>query len=272
MIEFQYFEGCPNAKESLSILRAFIIGSSIPEDQLKISLIRSADMAQEVNFQGSPTILIDGIDIYTMHKPIGFNYACRLYMVNGKNTGVLPLEFISIRYKEIMMIKSKISNNGKIGIFPNIGKTMPLVKKETSIKKCPECNSHGVLVKKETIKAILSEYALKRVVGDAFALCMNRNCEISYYSLDSNIVFNTNDLIVPLWYKKDANPIYACYCSKVTKNDVILAIKDHGAKTVNDVKLFTGAMKNSDCLHHNPLGKCCHKIIQEIINEEIQDI
>jgi bacterioferritin-associated ferredoxin len=73
---------------------------------------------------------------------------------------------------------------------------------------------------------------------------------------------------VPLWFKRKAHPIYACYCSKVTKDEVINAIRKENAMTVQDINRITGSMKNSDCSHHNPLGKCCHKIIQDIIDEE----
>lgn len=268
MIEFQYFEGCPNSKETLSNLRAFILSSNIPEDQLKITLVKSVDMAREINFQGSPTILINGIDIYTMQKPNSVNFACRLYMINGNCTGILPLEYIGTRYKEILRNYSISNLNIKVEKFSNTKKTNLLLNEEMPIKNCPECNSRGVFVKKETVISLLSKNALKRLVGDKFALCMNNNCETSYYGLDSDISFNNDDVIVPLWYKKNANPIYACYCSKVTKNDVLIAIKKHGSKTVQDIKLITGAMKKSDCIHHNPLGKCCHKTIQDIIDEE----
>lgn len=61
--------------------------------------------------------------------------------------------------------------------------------------------------------------------------------------------------------KKDADPKYACYCSKVTEDQVIEAVVKHGAKTVKEVNAVTGAMKNSLCKENNPFGVCCHKII-----------
>lgn len=67
--------------------------------------------------------------------------------------------------------------------------------------------------------------------------------------------------------KKDADPKYACYCSKVTEDQVIEAVVKHGAKTVKEVNAITGAMKNSLCKENNPLGVCCHKIIQEAIDK-----
>lgn len=57
---------------------------------------------------------------------------------------------------------------------------------------------------------------------------------------------------VPIWFKKDANPKYACYCSKVTEEQVIDAVIKQGAKSVKEVNAITGAMKNSNCEENNP--------------------
>ena len=71
----------------------------------------------------------------------------------------------------------------------------------------------------------------------------------------------------PISFKKDADPKYACYCSKGTEDQVIEAVVKHGAKTVKEVNAITGAMKNPHCKENNPLGVCCHKIIQEAIDK-----
>lgn len=65
---------------------------------------------------------------------------------------------------------------------------------------------------------------------------------------------------------KDANPKYACYCSKVTEEQVVDAVLKHGAKTAQEVNDITGALKNFNRKVNNPMGVCCHKIIEEAIN------
>jgi len=147
-----------------------------------------------------------------------------------------------------------------------------LLSTNSPVKKCPVCNASGISVKRETVYSLLGNKPINMTVNDQFALCMTPSCEISYYSLNSDLFYNINDITVPLWYKKDSTTRYACYCSKVTKDNVIQAIRSHGAKSVKEVNQVTGAMKNSDCLHKNPLGECCHKIIQAIIDEEMKDI
>jgi bacterioferritin-associated ferredoxin len=133
---------------------------------------------------------------------------------------------------------------------------------------CPVCKTSGIKVKNITVKHLVLDTMIEQV-GDAdYYLCMNEECDIVYYYNDkTGVKFNKQQVKLPIWFKKDANPKYACYCSKVTEKQVIDAVIKHGAKTVKDIIEITGAMKNSQCLKNNPLGKCCHEIIQKAIDK-----
>lgn len=61
--------------------------------------------------------------------------------------------------------------------------------------------------------------------------------------------------------------MYICYCSKVTEQDIVSAVIDRGAKTIEEVIEITGAMKNSNCLVNNPKGVCCYADIADIFNK-----
>lgn len=50
---------------------------------------------------------------------------------------------------------------------------------------------------------------------------------------------------------------YVCYCSHVTEQDIIEAIKA-GALSVDEVIEKTGAMQNCNCAVNNPKGTCCY--------------
>jgi len=100
MIEFQFFLGCPNADTTLENLRVVMQELDIPESQLKISVVSDIDSARRLDFQGSPSILINRKDIYTGEEPTGFSYACRLYEFDGRQTGVIPKEFIRMKLAE----------------------------------------------------------------------------------------------------------------------------------------------------------------------------
>jgi len=94
IIEFQYFEGCPNARATLENLLEAKNELGLPDEIIKVIKIDDLASARKYNFQGSPTILINGRDIYTDRKPQGFNFTCRIYNFNGEQTGQIPKEYI----------------------------------------------------------------------------------------------------------------------------------------------------------------------------------
>ncbi|MGB4589703.1 MAG: (2Fe-2S)-binding protein [Clostridiaceae bacterium] len=134
---------------------------------------------------------------------------------------------------------------------------------------CPVCKRQGTLVKNITVKHIVNDELLDQIGDSDYFLCLSDECEVSYYNAESKIQFEKHQLRVPLWFKKDANPKYACYCSKVTEDQVINAIVQGDATTMKEVLKITGAMSNSQCLKKNPLGKCCHQIIQEAMDKAL---
>jgi protein-disulfide isomerase len=77
-IEVQHFEGCPNSSEMIERVR-----ESIKEIDNKIEyreiLVETQEEAERVKFRGSPTVLINGIDIERMPEPTEANLACRYY-------------------------------------------------------------------------------------------------------------------------------------------------------------------------------------------------
>ena len=55
-----------------------------------------------------------------------------------------------------------------------------------------------------------------------------------------------------------------CYCSSVTKKQVVLAIKN-GANSINEIQRTTGAGVGGRCKELNPLGRCCHPDLAELL-------
>jgi len=100
-VTFQYFKGCPNSAETLKHLEQLAFEQKIKTDELEEIEVPDLDSAEKSLFQGSPTILIDGIDIYTNQKPTGFNYSCRVYDFDGKRTGIIPKEYIEMKLREL---------------------------------------------------------------------------------------------------------------------------------------------------------------------------
>ncbi|WMM24418.1 (2Fe-2S)-binding protein [Tissierella sp. MB52-C2] len=137
--------------------------------------------------------------------------------------------------------------------------------------ECPRCNQSGKKVKSITVKHLVTESLAEKVPDkEIYYLCMSEDCDVVYYNLDREDIFNRTEIKVPIWFKKDADPKYICYCSKVTEEEIIDAVINQGAENMNDVIKITGAMENGNCTLNNPLGRCCGSIIMETINKAIK--
>ena len=83
-ITLQYFEGCPNWKETDAHLEA------LRREGLDIvvarQLIETPEAAAEAGFRGSPTVLINGADPFSdPGAPVGL--ACRVYRTDEGHSG-----------------------------------------------------------------------------------------------------------------------------------------------------------------------------------------
>lgn len=103
MIDFMYFKGCPNSEETLKNLYEALKELGLNEE-VNIIEIKNIEMAQEFNFPGSPTILINGVDIYDEKKPEKANFACRVYYFNGEKSGIIPVSFIKDKLKRFLIL------------------------------------------------------------------------------------------------------------------------------------------------------------------------
>ena len=77
-IEVQHFEGCPNSAEMIARVKAAIKEYDNQIDYKEI-FVETTEEAERIKFRGSPTILINGIDLENMPEPQGGNLACRYY-------------------------------------------------------------------------------------------------------------------------------------------------------------------------------------------------
>ena len=93
-VEFLYFKSCPSHKRALDNLKAALRELHAEADLVLIN-VDSEQKAQEVAFQGSPSIRVNGKDLEgSKERP---NFSCRLYFVNGKPTTAPSKEFIMER-------------------------------------------------------------------------------------------------------------------------------------------------------------------------------
>jgi hypothetical protein len=75
-IVLQYFDGCPNWRTTAEDLRA-LLSEGLDAD-IRYELIDTHELAVVRDFHGSPTVLIDGVDLFADDKAqVGL--ACRIY-------------------------------------------------------------------------------------------------------------------------------------------------------------------------------------------------
>lgn len=131
---------------------------------------------------------------------------------------------------------------------------------------CPKCSERGLLVRNLTVRSLLKTESKNKFSDNAYYLCMSTDCEVSYYSKEPNEVFTTKDVKVPIWYKKDVDPKYACYCNKITYEEAFNAVKETGLSEMSEVIEFLREKVKCACVAMNPSGQCCTPLFSEAIN------
>jgi hypothetical protein len=89
VIEFLFWEGCPSHERALGDLTGLLDEHGISRDQLSVIELETEADAQRERFIGSPTIRIDGTDIF---DPGDTPYAldCRVYYRRDGKVSPLP--------------------------------------------------------------------------------------------------------------------------------------------------------------------------------------
>jgi hypothetical protein len=78
-VQVLYFEGCPNYKAALDLVRAVA-----PRSTIEAVEIRTQEDAVRMRFLGSPTILVDGVDVEPDARArTDFGFTCRTYGGRG---------------------------------------------------------------------------------------------------------------------------------------------------------------------------------------------
>jgi len=140
------------------------------------------------------------------------------------------------------------------------------------VMTCPLCGGSAQEVKAITVAHLVVSGLAKEVHEGMYGICLNEMCDVVYFDPETTTVFNERDITVPIWYKRDADPKYICYCGKVTEERIVEAVCTDGAKSIEDIIRLTGAMKNGKCETNNPLGKCCGTLIKKTITRALDMI
>ena len=88
-IDLWYFDGCPNWK--LADQRLTEIAAERPDVTLARHVVDTVEEAERVGFRGSPSILVDGVDVFAAGDA-GIGLACRVYLTPDGPAGAPTLE------------------------------------------------------------------------------------------------------------------------------------------------------------------------------------
>ena len=84
-----YFDGCPNWKIADERLR--LLALERPDIMVRRQLVRTPEEAEQVGFLGSPSIQVDGIDVFAQPgSPVGLT--CRMYPTPDGYAGAPTLD------------------------------------------------------------------------------------------------------------------------------------------------------------------------------------
>lgn len=93
-VSLLYIRDCPNRSLAQARLGEAPARIGQHDQAIDLILITSVDEAEELHFQGSPTILVDGVDPWAPPGPAPGGLACRMYRIDGQASGAPSVEEI----------------------------------------------------------------------------------------------------------------------------------------------------------------------------------
>ena len=77
-VEVLYFDGCPTYETATKTLREVLAEERV-EAEIQLVAINSDEEAQRLRFPGSPTVRVDGRDLFPAPEPEDWPLGCRVY-------------------------------------------------------------------------------------------------------------------------------------------------------------------------------------------------
>src|SRR5919109_1758223 len=102
---------------------------------------------------------------------------------------------------------------------------------EPGPRACAACPERGSPVQLQTVKALLTEVALRRVQVTHYRFCADPACDTVYFG-DAGDRFSTDDIRVPVWQKQPSGARLLCYCFGETEAGIRSELLEHGRTDV----------------------------------------
>ncbi len=98
-----HIDDCPNWAEASSRLATALRNVGIPDTEVRFVVLRTPEDASRVPFAGSPTIVVDGDDLFPSSGRTT-DLACRVYFSEGHVAGLPSLEDIETALRQRLSV------------------------------------------------------------------------------------------------------------------------------------------------------------------------
>jgi hypothetical protein len=127
---------------------------------------------------------------------------------------------------------------------------------ESNSTDCPQSGSVGRTVDLQTVKALLTERALSRLVPGDYRFCPDADCHVVYFAA-RGAQFSTDDVRVPVWHKLPFGSRPMCYCFGESEASIRVELETTGrSSAVERIREHIAAGRCA-CDVRNPRGACC---------------
>ena len=89
-VELLWWEGCPSTERALTAVREALTDLGFDGVEVRMREIKDDGDAAEAGFVGSPTILIDGIDLVSAAADEQIGLSCRVYRRRDGRVSPIP--------------------------------------------------------------------------------------------------------------------------------------------------------------------------------------
>jgi hypothetical protein len=89
-VELLWWEGCPSTERALTAVREALTDLGLDDVEIRIREIKDDGDAAHAGFVGSPTILIDGVDLVPAATDEQIGLSCRVYRRRDGRASPIP--------------------------------------------------------------------------------------------------------------------------------------------------------------------------------------
>lgn len=129
---------------------------------------------------------------------------------------------------------------------------------------CPVSGTKGKPVELQTVKALLTEEALRRVTTSSYRFCPEPTCQVVYFD-EAGHTYSRADIRVPVWQKEPFGARMICYCFGENEADIRAEMDATGnSEAAERVRAHIEAGRCA-CEVRNPRGVCCLGDVAEAV-------